>query len=76
MRCFVTKKRTRFGNCVSKSNRKTRRKFKLNLQFRKFYLNGKFISFRLSCKGLRIIDKVGVENIINHKKKLIYKVFK
>ena len=70
MKCVITNKKTRVGNCVSKSNRKTKRKFKVNLQKHRFYVGCKFISCKVSCKGLGIIKKLGFQKALLYKKHL------
>ena len=64
--CEVTGKRPLYGNNVSHSNRKTRRRFNVNLRERRFWLERekRFIKLKVSSKGLRIIDKKGVETVI------------
>ncbi|QQG46788.1 MAG: 50S ribosomal protein L28 [Candidatus Azosocius agrarius] len=64
--CFLTLKKTMFGNNVSHSNRKTRRRFLPNLHYHKFWLNSKskFVNVCLSKKGLKIIEKYGIEEAI------------
>ena len=61
--CDVTGKRPMSGNNVSHSNRKTRRRFLPNLQERRLWCeeSGKFVRVRVSRKGLKMIDKVGVK---------------
>lgn len=64
--CQVTGKRPLSGNNVSHSNRRTRRKFFPNLHEHRFWLasENRFIKLRLSTKGLRTIDKKGIESVI------------
>jgi large subunit ribosomal protein L28 len=54
------------GNNVSHANNKTKRRFLPNLQQRRFWLEseGRFISLRVSTKGLRTIDKKGIETVL------------
>ena len=61
--CQVTGKRPQKGNHVSHANNKTRRRFFPNLQYRRFWLESekRWIRLRLSQKGLRTIDKKGIE---------------
>ena len=60
--CAVTGKKTRFGYNSPKSNKKTKRRFLTNLQTHTFTKdNGKSITLRVSRKGLRIINKKGIE---------------
>ena len=64
--CQITGKRPMSGNNVSHSNRKTRRRFLPNLQWHRFWVPGEkmFVRLRVSTKGLRIIDKIGIEAVI------------
>ena len=64
--CQVTGKKPMFGNNVSHANNKTRRKFNVNLQKKKFWLpeENRFITLRLSMHGLRIINKKGITSVI------------
>ncbi len=60
--CDVTGKRVLFGNNVSHSNRKSRRKFLPNLHKLKFWVSEKkcFIKMNVSSKGLKFINKYGI----------------
>ena len=54
------------GNNVSHANNKTRRRFLPNLHTRRFWLENekRFVRLRVSSKGLRIIDKHGIEKVL------------
>ena len=64
--CEVTGKRVMYGNNVSHAHNKTRRKFDVNLQKKRFWVDSlnKSITLRVSAKGLRIIDKKGIDVVI------------
>jgi large subunit ribosomal protein L28 len=64
--CLITGKRPIVGNNVSHSNIKTKRRFEPNLQYKRFWLESekRFVRIRVSTKGMRIIDKLGVEAIV------------
>ena len=64
--CQVTGKRPQSGNNVSHANNKTRRRFLPNLQNKRFWLESekRFVRLRVSRKGLRIIDKHGLEKVL------------
>jgi large subunit ribosomal protein L28 len=64
--CQVTGKRPQKGNHVSHANNKTRRRFFPNLQYRRFWVESekRWIRLRLSQKGLRTIDKKGIEAVL------------
>ena len=65
--CDVTGKKPMFGNNVSHAHNKTRRRFNINLQRKKFWLadEKRFITLTVSTKGLRIIDKRGIRRVVN-----------
>ena len=54
------------GNNVSHSKRRTRRRFLPNLQNHKFWVESmkKFVKLRVSTKGMRIIDKKGIDTVL------------
>lgn len=64
--CQVTGKRPLVGNNVSHANNKTKRRFFPNLQEHRFWLEseGRYIKLRVSTKGMRIIDKKGIEAVL------------
>lgn len=64
--CQVTGKRPMVGHNVSHANNKTKRRFNPNLQEHRFWLESekRYIKLRVSRKGMRIIDKVGLEQVL------------
>ena len=64
--CQVTGKRPMSGNNVSHSNRKTRRRFLPNVRKHRFWVpsQNQYVSLRVSSKGMRIIDKLGIEAVL------------
>lgn len=64
--CQVTGKRPITGNNVSHAKNRTRRRFLPNLQNRRFWVESenKFVRLRVSTKGQRIIDKLGIETVL------------
>lgn len=64
--CQVTGKRPTVGNNVSHANNKTRRRFLPNLHTHRFWVEAekRFVSLRLSTKGMRIIDKNGIDSVL------------
>ena len=64
--CQVTGKKPMFGNNVSHAKNKTRRKFNVNLQKKKFWIpeENRYITLRLSMHGLRIINKKGISRVV------------
>lgn len=64
--CQVTGKKVLSGNNVSHSNRKTRRRFLPNLHRHRFWVpsQGRYVSLLVSHKGMRTIDKNGIEAVL------------
>lgn len=59
------------GNSVSHSKLHTKRKFSLNLKNKKFWsvAEQRFITLKVSCKGMRIIEKKGLDVALKDAKK-------
>jgi large subunit ribosomal protein L28 len=68
--CQVTGKKPMAGNNVSHANNRTKRRFNVNLQEKRFWLETqkRFIKLRVSTKGMRIIDKYGIEKVLEDMK--------
>ena len=64
--CQVTGKTPMAGNNVSKAINKTKRKFMPNLHRHKFWVESenKFVNLKVSAKGMRIIDKKGITQVL------------
>ncbi len=64
--CQVTGKRPMVGNNVSHANNKTKRRFEPNLHTHRFWVDSerRFVKLRVSTKGLRIIDRLGIEKVV------------
>lgn len=64
--CQVTGKRPMNGHTVSHANNKTNRRFFPNLQSHRFWVESeqRFVRLRVSCHGIRIIDKLGIEQVL------------
>ena len=64
--CQVTGKRAMMGNNVSHAHNKTRRRYLPNLQSHRFWVESeqRFVRLRVSTKGLRIIDKLGIDQVL------------
>jgi len=64
--CQVTGKGPATGNNVSHSNIKTKRRFLPNLHWHRFWVESekRFVRLRVSTKGMRIIDKLGIEAVL------------
>ena len=64
--CQVTGKGPVTGNNISHANNKTRRRFLPNLQHHRFWVEteNRFVRLRVSAKGMRIIDKRGIDAVL------------
>ncbi len=64
--CQVTGKKPLVGSNVSHSNRHTKRRFEINLQTKRFWLEDekRWITLRVSARGMRIIDKLGLGTVL------------
>jgi large subunit ribosomal protein L28 len=64
--CEITGKRPMVGHRVSHANNKKKRRFLPNLRTQRFWLEGekRWVSLRLSTRGLRTIEKRGVETMV------------
>lgn len=65
-RCDVTGAGPGFGNNVPWSKRKTRRRWNVNLQHKRYFLpgEGRHVRLRVSAKGIKIIDRDGIEAVV------------
>ena len=64
--CQVTGKRPMVGNNVSHAKNRTRRRFEPNLHTHRFWVESqrRFVKLRVSTKGLQIIDRLGIEQVL------------
>ena len=64
--CQVTGRKPSFGMSVSHSHRRTSRRWNPNIQRRSFYLpsEGRSITLNVSTKGLKTIDRDGIESVV------------
>jgi large subunit ribosomal protein L28 len=64
--CQVTGKRPQSGNNVSHAHNKTRRRFLPNLHTHRFWVESekRWVKLKVSSKGLRMIDKLGIDQIL------------
>ncbi len=64
--CQVTGKRPVSGNNVSHAHNKTKRRFNPNLHHHRFWVESenRWVRLRVSAKGMRIIDKKGIDIVL------------
>ena len=65
--CQITGKGPMTGNTVSHANNRRRRRFLPNLHTQRFWLESerRFVSLRISTRGLRTIEKKGIEKVVS-----------
>ena len=65
--CDVTGRKPMYGNNVSHAHNKSRRRFDINLQKKRFWLSdeNRWITLNVSTQGLRLIDKIGIRKVVN-----------
>ncbi|WP_433796816.1 50S ribosomal protein L28 [Actinoplanes sp. CA-252034] len=63
--CDVTGAKPGFGNAVSHSHRRTRRRWNPNVQRRRYRLaDGTTIRLDVSTTGIKIIDRDGIDSVV------------
>ena len=64
--CQITGKRPATGNNVSHAHNKTKRRFLPNLHSHRLWVESekRWVKLRLSSKGLRLIDKKGIDVVL------------
>ena len=64
--CQVTGAVPGFGNNISFSHRRTRRRFDPNIQKKKYYVPSlrRNVTLTLSAKGIKVIDARGIESVV------------
>lgn len=64
--CQVTGRKPSFGKQVSHSHRRTSRRWNPNLQYKRYWLpsENRWVRLRLSAKGMKTIDKRGIESVV------------
>lgn len=65
--CQVTGKKPITGNNVSHAMNRTRRRFEPNLHYHRFWVatENRFVRLRVSAKGMRCIDKRGIDVVLS-----------
>ena len=65
--CQVTGKRPVTGHNVSHANNKTKRRFLPNIRYHRFWVESenRWVRLRVSSKGMRIIDKKGIDSVLS-----------
>ncbi|MFS4494052.1 50S ribosomal protein L28 [Maribacter sp. 2308TA10-17] len=68
--CEITGKKAMFGNNVSFSINKTRRRFNVNLSKKRFYIpeEDRWVTLKVSAKALKTINKKGISAVMKEAK--------
>lgn len=55
-----------FGNAISHSHRRTKRRFDINIQHRRYWLESenRHVRLTLSARSVKTVDKIGVEEAV------------
>ena len=64
--CQVTGREPGFGKAVSHSHRRTRRRFDVNVQSKRYWVPslGRRVTLRVSARGIKVIDARGIESVV------------
>ena len=64
--CQVTGRQPGFGNAVSPSHRRTRRRFDVNVQAKRYWVPslGRKVTLRVSARGIKVIDARGIDAVV------------
>ena len=65
-RCQLTGRKPGFGNSISHSHRRTKRRFDPNIQAKRYWLpsEGRYVRLTLSARGIKTVDRIGIEKAI------------
>ena len=69
--CEITGKKAMVGNNVSHALNRTKRKFKVNLIKKRFYIpeEDRWVTLKVSTRALKNINKLGVAAVLKQAKK-------
>jgi len=64
--CQITGRSPGFGNSVSYSHRRSRRRWNPHIQVKTYYVpsQGRRITLRVSAKGIKVIDRDGIDAVV------------
>ncbi|WP_447643528.1 50S ribosomal protein L28 [Nocardioides zeae] len=64
--CQVTGREPGFGHHVSHSHRRTKRRFDVNVQTKRYFVPtlGRTVKLRVSARGIKVIDVRGIESVV------------
>ena len=64
--CQVTGKKAMVGNTVSHANNRSKRRFEVNLQSKRFWLEDekRWVRLRVSTSGMKVINQRGIAAVV------------
>ncbi|MBT0769021.1 50S ribosomal protein L28 [Kineosporia sp. J2-2] len=64
--CMVTGAVPGFGHAISHSHRRTKRRFDLNIQTKRYWVPslGRQVTLTLSARGIKTVDRRGIEAVV------------
>jgi large subunit ribosomal protein L28 len=64
--CQITEARPSFGNAVSHSHRRSRRRWNVNVQSKRYWVPslGRHVTLRVSARGIKVIDQRGIDAVV------------
>lgn len=64
--CQVTGARPGFGHHVSHSHRRTKRRFDVNIQTKRYWAPrlGRTVTLTLSARGIKTVDQRGIDAVV------------
>ena len=69
--CEITGKKVMFGNNVSKSLNRTKRRFDVNFIKKRFFIpeENKWVTLKVSASALKTINKKGISEVLKEARK-------
>ena len=69
--CEITGKKVMFGNNVTKTLNRTKRRFEVNLIKKRFFIpeENKWITLKVSASALKTINKKGISEVLKEARK-------
>lgn len=64
--CQVTGAVPSFGHTISHSHRRTKRRWDVNIQSKKYFVPslGRTVKLTVSAKGIKVIDRDGIDAVV------------
>ncbi len=64
--CQVTGATPSFGHAISHSHRRTKRRWDVNVQSKRYWVPslGRTVRLRVSARGIKVIDRRGIDAVV------------